>query len=338
MGLALRAAAAPSPALAASVASAGSPGSAGSATSAGSAPATGAARALRLTVAYPPGGVSDEVARELAAQLEPRLGQQVLVDYRPGAGGAVALEALARSRGSLLELCFSAITPLMQLPQGGPSRFDPARDIAPVAAVMRTPVLVVATPAFGGSSLAEVVAAARRAPGAIRWATSGHATTGHLVLEQVRAAAGVDITHVPYAGGGQQINDALAGHFELLSSNVGSRQLGYLREGRWRALAVGAPQRVAVLPEVPTLAEEGFPAANLSSLFGVFAPGRAAPARLDALNAHINAVLALPAFQQRLRAAGHLPAATTRAEFVRRIAAEAAAVRRLLALGSEQRR
>jgi tripartite-type tricarboxylate transporter receptor subunit TctC len=286
---------------------------------------------VRLTVAYPPGGVSDETARELATLLHAPLGVPVIVEHRPGAGGAVAMEALARARADGSELCFCAITPLLQLPHEAPPHYDPARDIAPVAAVMRTPVLVVATPAFRGERFADLVAAARREPGRLRWATSGHGTTGHRVLEQVAALAGVEITHVPYSGGGQQITDALAGHFELLSSNVAARQLAYVRAGRLRALAVGAPQRLQVLPDVPTLQELGYGAANLSSLFGVFAPGRTAPARLDALNQHINAAAAQPGFRQHLLDSGNLPAPMTRAAFAERIASEGAALRRLLA-------
>jgi tripartite-type tricarboxylate transporter receptor subunit TctC len=199
-------------------------------------------------------------------------------------------------------------------------------------------VLVVATPAFEGNSLADLIAAARREPGRIRWATSGHATTGHLVLEQIRALATVDITHVPYAGGGQQISDALAGHFEVLSTNVAARQLAYVRAGRWRALAVGSPRRLSVLPEVPTFAELGYDAANLSSLFGIFAPGRTPAARLDQWNLHINAVLDEPAFKQRLLANGNLPVQASRLEFVRRIATEAAAMRMRLGRDAEVRR
>lgn len=289
-----------------------------------------AGRGLRLTVAYPPGGISDDTARELARRLEARLGLRVVVDHKPGAGGAVALEALSRGRAEEAELCFSAITPLLQLPhlpQAGPQRYDPARDIAPVAAVMQTPVLVVATSALQVTALADVIATARLKPGALRWASSGHGTTGSLVLEQVRATAGVDITHVPYAGGGQQINDALAGHVELLSTNVAARQLAYLRQGRLRALAVGAPQRLAVLPEVPTLAELGFPSANLVSLFGVFASARWDVERLEYWHGQIAAVLREAEFRQRLLAVGNLPVEMSRQDFVRRIAAEAQAVR-----------
>ena len=291
-------------------------------------PAT-SGRSLRLTVAYPPGGTSDDTARELARRLEARMGLREIVDHKPGAGGAVAMEALSRARAEDAELCFSAITPLLQLPQAGPLRFDPERDIAPVAAIMQTPVLVVATPALQVAGLADVIAIARLKPGALRWASSGHGTTGSLVLEQVRATAGVDITHVPYAGGGQQINDALAGQFELLSTNVAARQLAYVREGRLRALAVGAPQRLAVLPEVPTLAELGFPSANLASLFGVFASARWGTERLEHWHSQIAAVLRDAEFRQRLLAVGNLPADMSRQDFARRIAVETKAVRSL---------
>jgi tripartite-type tricarboxylate transporter receptor subunit TctC len=293
---------------------------------------------VRLTVAYPAGGVSDEIARELASRLEARWGVPVIVDHRPGAGGAVAMEALARANGGDLALCFSAIAPLLQPAQTRPARFDPVRDIAPLAAVMSTPLLVVATPAFKAGTFDDLVAAARREPGRIRWATSGQATTGHLVLRQVCATAGVDITHVPYTGGGQQITDALAGHFEVLSSNVAARQLAYVREGRLRALAVGAPQRVALLPDVPTLAELGYAAANLSSLFGVFAPGSTAGARLDELALQLNAVLGQSGFKQRILANGNLPATMSRTDFVRRIASERSALHRLLGDGTEVRK
>jgi tripartite-type tricarboxylate transporter receptor subunit TctC len=288
------------------------------------------AAALRLTVAYPPGGVSDETARELAHRMVPRLGGPVIVDHRPGAGGTVAMEALSRARADERVLCFSAITPLLHRPQGvAPPRFDPLRDIAPVAAVMVTPLLVVATPAFAGSDFADLIAAARNASGSLRWATSGHGTTGHLVLAKVCAAADVDITHVPYSGGGVQLNDALAGQFEVLSTNVAARQLAYIREGRLRPLAVGAPQRVAQLPTVPTLAELGQPAANLSSLFGVFASARAPTARLEGWNHQINDVLQESSFRERLLAGGHLPVVGSRSAFAQRIADEDAAMRRM---------
>lgn len=257
----------------------------------------------RLLVAYPPGGVSDEAARALAGALAARSGGVVTVENRPGAGGTIAMEALARSRPDGHTLCLSAITPLTLSPLLGKA----LPDVVPVVAVMQTPPLLVATRAFDGQSFADVVVQARAAPGRLRWATSGIATTGHLILEQVRAARGIDITHVPYKGGGAQLNDALGGQFELLLTNVGALQLGYVRDGRLRPLAVGSPSRVDALPAVPTFAELGIPRANRGAVFGVFAPAGTPPAVIAALNEAINRALAAPGFTQRLRAAGSVP-------------------------------
>ena len=263
---------------------------------------------LRIVVAYPPGGVSDAVARALAAELALRLGVPVQVENRPGAGGAIALRSLSRAAADGRMLVLSAVTPLALDPQlrARPAAGLPST-VAPVAGVMLTPSLLVGTAAFRGRSFADLLAAARERPGDLRWATSGVATTGHLILEQVRAASGIVVTHVPYKGGGQQLSDALAGQFELLSTNVGALQLRYVRNGRFKALAVGAPQRVPQLPDVPTLAELGLPQANLASRFGLFAPGGTPPARLRRLNAAVDAALQQSAIRGALLEAGSLP-------------------------------
>ncbi|GAP36780.1 tripartite tricarboxylate transporter substrate binding protein [Piscinibacter sakaiensis] len=291
-------------------------------------------RGLRLLVAYPAGGVSDEVARRLAARLAERLGVPVVVENRAGGGGGVAMAALARARPDGRTLAFSAVTPLTLLPLLQPVSYQPGRDIAPIAAVMATPVLVVGTPALAAGTLNEALAGRPAAGGAgLRWASTGVGTTGHQVMEAVRADAAVPITAVPYKGGGQPLTDALAGHFELLSTNVAPQQLELVRSGRLRALAVGAPQRLAVLPAVPTLAELGHPRANLGSTFGVFAPGATPPALRARVQAAVRAVLAEDDFRQRLRAAGNLPLDEDAPAFAARIAAEAASHRALLAPG-----
>ncbi|MCZ2496584.1 tripartite tricarboxylate transporter substrate binding protein [Xylophilus sp. Kf1] len=280
--------------------------------------------ALRLLVAYPPGGVSDRVARLLAHGLEARLGYPVLVDNRPGAGGAVALQAIARSPPDGRVLGFCAISPLTLSPLLG----LPAPAVVPVTGVMRTPLLLVGTPALGARDYAGMLAAARAAPGALRWATSGVGTIGHLVLEQVQRGENISVVHVPYAGGGPQLHDALAGRFELLSTNLAPQQLDHVRSGRFTALALGAPAGSALLPGVPTFAEAGCPGANRDSLFGLFAP-RATPAALvDRLNAACAAVLAQADFGQVLAASGNLPAAGSARWFAAEIERQAAAYRR----------
>lgn len=265
----------------------------------------GESRPIRLLLAYAPGGLSDETARLLADGLAARLGLPVLVEHRPGAGGVAAMEALSRAAPDGHTLCYSAISPLVFAPALGRPAYDAARDFQPVVTVMHTPLLLLATPAAGARSLAELLAWARAEPGRVRWASSGLATVGHLAMEQVAAGAGVRITHVPYKGGGQQLTDALGGQFELLSSNVAPQPLQYLRDGRLRALAVGAPARLPVLPEVPTLAELGHAAANLVSTFAIFAPRGLAGERLQRLNHELNAVLAGPALRLRIEASSN---------------------------------
>lgn len=249
-------------------------------------------RALRLIVVYPTGGVSDATARLLARQLEPALGMPVIVENRGGAGGSVGIDALARAAPDGHTLAFSAISPLTLHPLLARVAYDPEHGVLPVAGVMRTPVLVAGTPAFEGDGFEALIARAKAQPGAVRWATSGAATVGHLVLAQVRLQSGAAITHIPYQGGGRQLTDALAGQFEVLSTNVAGPQLDHVRRGAFKALAVGARSRLPALPQVPTLAELGYARANLDSLFGVYAPGGTPPAIVARLNALVRQALA----------------------------------------------
>ncbi|MBX3607373.1 MAG: tripartite tricarboxylate transporter substrate binding protein [Piscinibacter sp.] len=260
---------------------------------------------LRLLVAYPVGGVSSDIARLLAQSIERRFGTTVIVEHRPGAGGTLAMDTIARSAGDGRTLCFSAITPLTLAPLLGPVPYDPEHDIVPVFPVMTTPVLVLGTPALASSGFAEMLAEARAEPGRLRWATSGNGTTGHLVLERVAAASGAVFTHVPYKGGGQQLTDALGGQFELLSSNVAAPQLRLLRDRRLKALAVSGASRATQLPDIPTLAELGFPDANQVSIFGLFAPGQTPRDLRDAMHAALAVAADDPLLRRRLADTGN---------------------------------
>jgi tripartite-type tricarboxylate transporter receptor subunit TctC len=168
---------------------------------------------IRLVVAYPPGGVSDAVARALGDRLAMSLGQPVLVENKAGASGSIGLDAVAKSAPDGHTIGFAAISPLALTPHLGKSPFDPQRDLVPVVSVMDSPVLLLATSATPATDLRELLGVALARPGSVRWATSGPASLGHLMLEQLKAAAKVDITHIPYKGGGQQITDALSGQF-----------------------------------------------------------------------------------------------------------------------------
>jgi tripartite-type tricarboxylate transporter receptor subunit TctC len=288
---------------------------------------TQAADTMRIVVAYPPGGISDRVARVFARQFAEVLGLPVVVENRPGAGGSLALNALARTPGDHRTLAFCAISPLALSPHFGIA----APRVQPVSGVMHTPLLLVGTPALDADDFAGMVRLARAQPGALRWATSGLATIGHLALEQVRHELRVDVVHVPYSGGGPQLQDALAGRFELLSTNLAPLQIEYVRSSRLVPLALGAPARSHLLPGLPTFAELGCPGANQSSLFGLFAAGDAPPDEVRRLNTACAAVLAQPAFRSMLTDAGNQPAEGSAADFAREIARQSAANARLVA-------
>ncbi len=288
------------------------------------------AKPVRITVAYPPGGVADSLARLLAERLTPALGQSVVVDNKAGASGTIGMDAVAKSAPDGYALGFSAISPLVLNPHLGKSPFDPARDIAPVVSVIASPVLLLGTSALAAKDFKELIAAAKARPGALRWATSGPASLGHIVLEQVMAGSGVQLTHIPYKGGGQQINDALSGQFEVLSVNAGPAIMAHVKSGKLRALAVGAPARLRELPQVPTLAELGLPAANLASVFGLFAPAATPAAVIERLNAEVNKLLNDAELRQKIEAADNLPTGGSAAEFGRFIASESAANARII--------
>jgi len=279
-------------------------------------------KTIRLVVAYPAGGVSDVIARALAEKLSAQLSTTVVVENKAGASGVIGMDAVAKAPADGSVIGFSAISPLVLNPHLGKSPFSAQKDIAPVASVMYSPVLILATPATGLKDFPALMREAKASPGAIRWATSGLASLGHIMLEQLRVAAKVDITHVPYKGGGQQMNDALGGQFEILSTNAGPTVAPHLQSGKLRALAVGAPKRLERLPQVPTLAELGYGAANLSSQFGVFAPAATPSVLIEKYNIEINKALASPDLRARLLATDNVPTGGSAAEFASEIAQE----------------
>lgn len=279
-------------------------------------------KTVRMVVAYPAGGVSDVVARALADKLAAQLGVTFVVENKAGASGTIGMDAVAKAPPDGATLGFSAISPLVLNPHLGKSPFDPMKDIAPVASVMYSPVLLLATTATGTRDFRTLLDDARARPGAIRWATSGQASLGHVVLEQLRSAARIDVTHIPYKGGGQQLNDAIGGQFEILSTNAGATVSAQIQAGRLRPLAVAAPARLDKLPKVPTLAELGYPAANMSSLFGVFAPGGTPSILIEKYNVEINKALNNPDLRAKLLATDNVPTGGRVEDFENEIASE----------------
>ena len=282
------------------------------------------ARPVRLLVAYPAGGVSDSMARELARFLSAQWSVGVIVENRPGAGGAVALRTLIGAQPDGHTLVLAAATavrlatpaadtidcaerPLDEPNAQGRTPAPEALPVTPVAGLMRTPVLIAGTPALAAARFEDLVRLARARPGTLRWATTGEGTTGHKVMEQVGHASGLTVVHVPYKGGGQQIADALGGHFEVLSTNVAEPQLRAIAAGQLSALAVGASARLTALPDTPTLGELGLPQANLDSLFGLFGPPRTPAAIVRRIHADVARALLAPPLRERLAAMSNTP-------------------------------
>ncbi|MCT9809309.1 tripartite tricarboxylate transporter substrate binding protein [Acidovorax sp. Be4] len=288
------------------------------------------ARPIRVVVSYPAGGVSDVVARALGDKLTAQLGQPIVVENKAGAGGAIGLDQVAKSNPDGYTLGFSAISPLALSPHLGKLPFDPAKDLIPVASVMYSPVLLLGTKRNTAKDFGQLMAQAKSDPGSVRWATAGLASLGHIMLEQIAYTAKVDITHIPYKGGGQQLNDALSAQFEVLSTNAGPAVMQHIKAGTLKALAVGAPQRLASLPDVPTLAELGHASANVTSLFGIFAPAGTPAAIVDRLNTEINKALASPDLQAKLAATDNVPTGGKAAAFARQIAEESQSNARII--------
>lgn len=285
-------------------------------------------RAVRIIVPYPPGGVNDAVARMLAEHLRPLLGQPVIVDNRAGAGGTIGMDAVAK--GDDHTLAFAATSPLTLNPHIMKVQYDALKDFVAVASVMYSPVYVLATPRFKGASFGDAIATAKAHPGQVSIASSGYGTLGHIMIEQIRRKSGADLTHVPYKGGSQLITDAAAGQFDLLVANPFGPINSLIEEGKLRVLAVTGPRRIAKLPQAPTLSELGYPDANLTSVFGFFAPASMRPDIVRRLNADIDKVLAATDVQEQLAKLDEVVSPGTPQQFSALIAKDYAANARIV--------
>lgn len=257
-------------------------------------------RPLKIIVPYPAGGVNDVVTRMLGDRLRPLLGQAIVVDNRAGAGGTIGMDAVAKADDGHT-LAFAAVSPLTLNPHVMKVQYDPLKDFVAVASVMYSPVYVVATSRFKGASFKDAIAMAKAAPGKVSIASSGYGTLGHVMIEQIRRKSGADLTHVPYKGGTQLITDAAGGQFDLFVANPFAPLNNLIAEGRLRVLAVTGPRRLPAMPDVATLAELGYPEANLTSLFGFYAPASLPVENVQRFNAAVNQVLADKDVREQLR-------------------------------------
>ena len=272
-------------------------------------------RPMNWIVPFPPGGSNDIFARPVAAFVGERLGQPVVVENRGGAGGTIGGMTAARSKpdGCTLlvvnpSLTFASIV-------YAESGFDLMRDFAPVSGLAQVPVALVVNPSkIGAKDLAGFLALARRSPGAINIGSSGLGTIPHLAIVLLQQRTGIQLTHVPYRGGGPALQDMMAGQIDATFAPL-STVASYVQSGRLRALAVAAPKREPVLPDVPTFAQAGVSDFTVSTWYGLFAPKATPSAILDTLHGAVQAALADPSVKHIWAEQGAEPDLQSRAAF-----------------------
>lgn len=279
---------------------------------------------IRVVIPYAAGGVTDDVGRKLIEQMGRVLGQAMVVENKGGAGGTVGMAEVAKAAPDGYTLALSAISPLTLSPHLMKLSYQPARDLQAVAAMMYSPVYVLATSAYAGKTWEALIADAQAKPGTIRFATSGVGSVGHLMLEQIQLKTGAQFIHVPYKGVGQAVNDAVGGHVEVMSANPFGTINGFISQGKLRVLATTGPQRAPHQPLIATLAEKGVAEANITSLFGFVAPARTPIDIVNRLNAVVQEQLATPSIQEALRSTDNVGLQLTPQEFTELLQRESA--------------
>ncbi len=278
-------------------------------------------RPIQLLIPYPPGGSTDLIARPLSIKLQERLGQPVVLDYKPGAGGTVASQAAARAKPDghtfIMVLAAHAINASLypKLP------YDTRKDFTPVSLVANLPLLVCGSPSLKARNIAELIAEAKADPGKITYGSAGNGNTSHLAVEHFASVAGIKLSHVPYKGSAPMVNAMLAGEVQL-SFDSASTSLPHVQSGRLRGLAVTGNTRLPMLPDVPTLEQAGLPGFVVNGWYAVLAPAGTPAAVTERLAREIAAVIAQPDIKAQLEGGGYQLVGSTPAELGRHIEAE----------------
>jgi tripartite-type tricarboxylate transporter receptor subunit TctC len=242
---------------------------------------------IRLVVPFPAGGTTDVLGRLLAQQLTTRLGQQIIVDNRPGAGGGIGADVVAKSAGDGYTLLLGAVSTHSINPSlYAKLPYDAVKDFVPISLVGTLPNVLVVNPGVPAKSVLELVTMAKKQPGTLTFASGGNGTTHHLAGELFQRMAGVQMTHVPYKGNAPAITDVIGGQVSMMFDNI-NNSLPHIKGNKLLPLAVTGATRSPVLPNVPTLAEQGYPGFNITSWFGLFAPAGTPQPVVAKLNAAV---------------------------------------------------
>jgi len=281
------------------------------------------AKAIRFVVPFAPGGSSEIVARTAAAEMSKSLGQSVFVDNKPGGAGNVAMQEVARADDQhtviLGHIGTLAVNPYIfdKLP------YDPNKDFKPISLLAKVPSLYLVRPDLPAKDLKEFIALAKKNPGKLNYGSAGNGSAGHLAMEYLKMVSETFMLHVPYRGTGPQLTDLLAGRLDAASVGAAA-VMQFIKVGKLRCIATGTTQRIPQLPEVPTVAEQGYPGFEMTQWYGLMAPASLPQAAADKLAAAAAAAVKQPAAHEKLSADAAIGIGGTPAEFAKFIAAEQA--------------
>ncbi len=272
------------------------------------------AKPIRLMVPFPPGGSTDIVARIVAQQISERLGQQMVIENRGGAGGTIGTALVARAPADGYTLVLATTSTHVVAPAVYPKLdYDPIKDFAPVSLLAVTPYLLVVHPNVKANTLKEFVEVVRAQPGKLNYASAGTGSTTHIAMEMLKLASSTEMLHIPFNGNGPAGTAVIAGQVEALFGSLPA-VLPHARSGKVRALAVGTLTRSPALPDVPTVAESGYPGFDASLWLAIMAPANTPAAIIERLNKEIVAVVKAPDSAVALAKAGAEPLSSTPSE------------------------
>jgi tripartite-type tricarboxylate transporter receptor subunit TctC len=288
------------------------------------------ARAVTIIVPFPPGAGGDAQARLIAKGLAERLGKPVVVDNRAGAAGLIGTRLAARAAPDGHTLLYGVLATMVIEPMlRSDAGYDPQRDFVPITLITEAPFVLVVPPSSSVKSVAELLSYARSQAGSLTYASPGPATAPNLLGEKLKALAQAEIIHVPYKGEAPALTDMLGGQLSLMFVSTSSG-MSHIRSGKLRPLAVTATRRLAVLPDVPTFAEAGFPGFDLQVWTGLLVPAKTSPEIVTRLRTEIVAVLRSAEFTRTSEALGAVVIAGSPQDFAQRIQSDSASIARLV--------